>query len=416
MSSNVSYDNKDNPLSILFDPQTVRERAYKLLELGLSNRLDHFKVNIEKMDLVAEFVCDVIEENYPDLDIPYHSRWRHFEYGGIDRWQQIKEIVGTDDKKELGRVAIDLAVMSVLLDAGAGPDWKYHEYSTDLKVGRSEGLALASVYMLQEGCFSSDRAAPFRVDSDGLEKMKVQDFERGLQVSNANPLAGMRGRAELLASLGRAMKSWPEIFGLISPRPGYMLDYLLEERGQRVAAADILKVILESFSTIWPGRLQLYGTNLGDVWLHSRLEYDDETNMHMPFHKLSQWLTYSLLEPFSWAGVEIVGLDELTGLAEYRNGGLFIDTGVISLKNEENYHKPHRPSDEIIVEWRALTIALLDELRPMVAERLGLSMDEFPLARLLQGGSWQAGRLVAQERDPEYCEPPLEIISDGTVF
>jgi len=39
----------------------------------------------------------------------------------------------------------------------------------------------------------------------------------------------------------------------------------------------------------------------------------------MPFHKLSQWLTYSLLEPFEWAGVRIHRLDELTGLPEYRN-------------------------------------------------------------------------------------------------
>jgi hypothetical protein len=52
----------------------------------------------------------------------------------------------------------------------------------------------------------------------------------------------------------------------------------------------------------------------------------------MPFHKLSQWLTYSLLEPFEWAGVPVHGLDALTGLPEYRNGGLLLDAACCSPK------------------------------------------------------------------------------------
>ena len=55
----------------------------------------------------------------------------------------------------------------------------------------------------------------------------------------------------------------------------------------------------------------------------------------MPFHKLSQWLTYSLLEPFEWAGVTVTGLDALTGLPEYRNGGLLLDTGVLRLRDPD---------------------------------------------------------------------------------
>jgi len=41
----------------------------------------------------------------------------------------------------------------------------------------------------------------------------------------------------------------------------------------------------------------------------------------VPFHKLTQWLTYSLLEPLETAGLTVVNLDELTALPEYRNGG-----------------------------------------------------------------------------------------------
>lgn len=408
----------ENPVDTLNNSHTIRRRAYRLLELGMEGQLDHFDVDIEKMESLADFVCDVIEENYPDLDIPYHSRWRHFEYGGCDRWAMLKEQMALADRRELARRAIDLTFASVLLDAGAGPDWVYKEPGAENGVGRSEGLGLASFYMFWEGNFSSDPAQPFQVDAGRLETIKPQDLARGFQSDNNNPLSGLEGRAELLAALGRELKKWPEIFGIISQRPGHMLDYLAGDKKdeQSVAARDILKLILECFAPIWPGRLQIYGTNLGDVWRHGLLEYEGQTNHLMPFHKLSQWLTYSLLEPFEWAGITVTGIDELTGLAEYRNGGLFVDGGVLIVKDEEAAHKPHNPGDEIIVEWRALTIALLDELRVMVADRMGLPLDKFPLARLLQGGTWEAGRILAAERDPEFKEPPLEIISDGTVF
>ena len=134
----------------------------------------------------------------------------------------------------------------------------------------------------------------------------------------------------------------------------------------------------------------------------------------MPFHKLSQWLTYSLLEPFEWAGITVTGLDGLTGLPEYRNGGLLLDAGVLRLKNEALATLPARAGDTFIVEWRALTVALLDELAPLVRGHLGLTEAQMPLACVLEGGTWAAGRVLAQRlRDGT---PPLNIVSDGTVF
>jgi hypothetical protein len=134
----------------------------------------------------------------------------------------------------------------------------------------------------------------------------------------------------------------------------------------------------------------------------------------MPFHKLSQWLTYSLLEPFEWAGARVEGLDELTGLPEYRNGGLFLDAGVLRLKDASQTEHLHAPGDELIVEWRALTVALLDELAPLVRTQLGLSPEQMPLACVLEGGTWAAGRALAQQL--REGKPPLNIESDGTVF
>jgi hypothetical protein len=134
----------------------------------------------------------------------------------------------------------------------------------------------------------------------------------------------------------------------------------------------------------------------------------------VPFHKLSQWLTYSLLEPLAWAGVPVVGLEALTGLPEYRNGGLLLDMGVIVPRAASDHARTWKPSDEFVVEWRALTVSLLDELAAHVRTELGVSAQELPLACILEGGTWAAGRQIAQEL--RGGAPPLTIDSDGTVF
>jgi hypothetical protein len=142
---------------------------------------------------------------------------------------------------------------------------------------------------------------------------------------------------------------------------------------------------------------------------------DRATGGWVPFHKLSQWLTYSLLEPFEWAGVRVTGLDALTGLPEYRNGGLLLDGGVIVPRDARDLTKTWKPASEFVIEWRALTVTLLDELAVLVRQELGVSAEQMPLACILEGGTWTAGRQIARERR-EGGAPPVQIDSDGTVF
>ncbi len=135
----------------------------------------------------------------------------------------------------------------------------------------------------------------------------------------------------------------------------------------------------------------------------------------MPIHKLSQWLAYSLIEPLQWSGIEVTDIDGLTGLAEYRNGGLFVDSGVLRLRNPEAAIHPNPVGSSLVVEWRALTVALLDRTAELIRARRGLMPEEFPLARVLEGGTWAAGRLLAREKRPD-ASPPIAVESDGTVF
>ncbi len=127
---------------------------------------------------------------------------------------------------------------------------------------------------------------------------------------------------------------------------------------------------MKQFGPIWPSRLTLGGVPLGDCWRHPAIVTDDATNGLVPLHKLSQWLTYSLIEPLQQAGLAVTDIDGLTGLAEYRNGGLFVDTGVLALSDPLAAAREHDVASELVVEWRALTVALLDRLALAVRAKL----------------------------------------------
>jgi Protein of unknown function (DUF1688) len=401
----------------LLSAAAVRERAHRMLALALDDKLSSFRIHPERMDGVADLVLQTTREAYPTLDVPFHSRWRHFVANNEDRWARIASQTRWPDPKVRARAEFDLAIVSVFLDAGAGPAWRYRDPQSGLAIGRSEGLGLASLAMFKDGVFSANPHDPLRADADVLANLTLADLERGLQVSNENPLVGLQGRVDLLRNLGKLVASKPDIFGRHDrPRPGGLFDQLATraENG-RLPAPRILAELLQQLGPIWPSRLTLGGVALGDCWKHPALTTTDATNGLMPLHKLSQWLAYSLIEPLQTAGIEVTDIDGLTGLAEYRNGGLFIDAGVLAFRESQDAQREHEVASSLVVEWRALTVALLDRLADGMRKKLGLDAVSLPLAKILQGGSWAAGRQLAREHRAD-ASPPVKVISDGTVF
>jgi hypothetical protein len=159
----------------------------------------------------------------------------------------------------------------------------------------------------------------------------------------------------------------------------------------------------------------LNGFSVGDAGRHPAACSDDATSSVVPFHKLTQWLTYSLIEPLETAGLAVEGLDELTALPEYRNGGLLVDLGVIRPRSLLDPNMRHDIGSELVVEWRALSVALMDPLVGLVRARLGLDA-AFAMPHLLQGGTWSAGRQIAVSLRPPDGPPPIAVAADGTVF
>ncbi len=384
-------------VAYLLSARAVRERAHAMLALGEAGELS-FRVEWGAFDGVVSRVLASMRGRYPDLArIPPHSRWRHFDVGGVARAPVLDQRLAGLDPAAALRARVDLVVTSVLLDAGAGPRWRFREPATGMTFARSEGLAVASFHMFLAGGFAMQADAA-RVDAEALQGLSEAQLAAAFQASADNPLVGVTGRVQLLRRLGDVMAAGPHLSQRL----------LARSRAGVLPAAEILGAVLETLGPIWPGRETRGGVNLGDTWPHPRLGL-------VPLHKLSQWLSYSLLEPLAAAGVTVTDLNALTGLAEYRNGGLFLDAGLLVPKDAALLQQSHDVGSPVVLEWRALTVALLDRVAAELRARLSLDAQALPLARVLEGGTWWAGREIAAERRAD-GGPPLRVVSDGTVF
>ncbi|GAB1218615.1 hypothetical protein ATERTT37_007878 [Aspergillus terreus] len=371
----------DSKVEQLLSLEAVRARAHTVFRLAQQGKLNHFDYHPEKLDSVADYVMNIIERDFgPDRYhlIPPHGRWQHFEVGDVPRIANLRsdwEKAG-HDAKEQARSLVDLFFVSVLLDAGAGDTWRYTEPGTGAVYTRSEGIAVASLYMYLGGMFA-----------------------------NAD-----------------------------SSRKDMVHDYLLEKSKGTLDYSLLWNTLQKTLIPIWPSdRTRIRGQPIGDAWplkvlsQNSEDGSDPETASIQPFHKLTQWLAYTLMVPFtrllsmSWTKSELG-----TGLPEYRNGGLFVDMELLTLKPDAlqkglKVFKSELPcfgaGDDEIVEWRAMTVALLDELH----KRVESSSDRFggirlSLPQMLEAGSWKAGRELAAEKRPATKSSPILNSGDGTLF
>jgi len=397
----------------------IRSRCALLLERARRGESGWFEVDDAALDTCAQQVVHTIHQRHPGPRIPIHSRWRHFEAGGIDRSSQLRHLLEGLPAPTLGHAAIDLTVVSVLLDADAGAGWTYTEAASGQAFSRSEGLAVASFHAFTAGLFSSDRERPCQADARGLRGLVTDRLAQAFQSTPNHPLPGLEARAIRLRRLGEILADQPEVFGE-DGRPSGLFDMIVSPFGHGVPhtadveAHDILSQVLASLSALGPGDHHIGGIPLGDCWRHPAAGGTGLTEGWVPLHQQAQWLTWSLLEPFQWAGVRVRGLDRLTAPPDQRNGGLLVDAGVLRLRNAQAAGHAWQPGDDIIVEWRALTIALLDELAPRVRHLLHRDESSLPLGCILEGGTWACGRELAQRLRGGL--PPLRIASGSPGF
>jgi hypothetical protein len=427
-------------LAYLRSLAAVRERSNEVFRLILDGKADHWDWHEDKLATVVDFCAGLLSRDFgTDFDkIPPHCRRNHFTTtspGTIDRVAALSaDPRFPTSPVEQARTLIDLYLVSVLLDAGAGNTWTYREVLEGVEVwrgGRSEGLAVASFHMFCGGAFSSDPKEPLRVDSTALKSLTAATLAKHLQVTDANPMSGLDGRANLLIQLGTALDARRDI--VRDGRPGDILFYLEPQLKDKVLPLTLFwDTLFALLAPIWPARTTLPsapGEVLGDVWpcpslARSRTTREEGDDL-VPFHKLTQWLCYSLLEPIeSSAGWRVDRGAGQTGLPEYRNGGLLVDHGLLTVRDLPDSAYPNgrdappvlSPSDPAVVEWRAATVVALDKIHEGICSKLGVTTQQLQLAQVLEASTWKGGREIAKAKRPETGGPPIEIISDGTVF
>jgi hypothetical protein len=319
-------------VKLLRQLSTIRQRSYQVFGLAEKDQLEYFEYVPEREKNVVDYCALIVRRDYGQgyISIPGHGRWRHLDAGGIKRvdglrrkWSEESKL----DKTEQTRRLVELFIVAVLLDAGAGPDWKYQEPQSSRIYSRSEGLAVAALHLFSSGLFSSNSSDPHQVDAVALSRLQTSELAKGLQVSESNPIHGLDGRSSVLTSLGKAVQE--NKHGYFTPpnttakegRLGYLVDYLLSKRApisNDISIHDLWEALLVGLSDIWPkDRIHLNGESLGDVWrCESLMEVagkDRKEDGYAPFHKLTQWMTYSVIEPLEVVlGVQITGQDQLT--------------------------------------------------------------------------------------------------------
>jgi hypothetical protein len=176
-----------------------------------------------------------------DFDhIPPHGRWQHFNAGGVSRLEPLIDEwrAGSIDEIEIARRVVDVIVVSVLLDAGAGDHWKFTE--NGITIGRSEGLAIASLSAFNAGVFGEscvDGRSSFvlaqskpctneRLSARTLATLNSGKLAAAMQSTPANPLLGMDSRTILLQRLGTSLLSNPNFNVGPSCRPGHLIGEL----------------------------------------------------------------------------------------------------------------------------------------------------------------------------------------------
>ncbi|KAG0745592.1 hypothetical protein G6F57_009175 [Rhizopus arrhizus] len=429
----------------------IRERCYKVQEAANRNRLQHFDIDLSKLDEMIQYVISVIKRDYDTpSDIPVYGRWRHFDVGGKPRLNQLLQTWTTLglDNLEQTRKLIDILVIACLMDMKPCQTWAYVEQSTGRRFKKKDGIAIAILDLFLKGTFSSDPSQPHRVDSEALMNLSFETLCDGLQFNETNTFEGIPERHELLVQLGHVLQNRTDYFGKNTiRRPGNLMDYLLDhkttiktKKGPLISIETIWPVVQE-MGELWASEENIGGTKgLGDVWPCAALLNNNSPNStdHLvPFHKLSQWIVYSIIEPMEkLLGATIEGTDLLTALPDYCNGGLLIDTGFLTLKPKDyergikNYHTnsllPHQPkievapmfemSDPVVTEWRALTVAYLDVVVDRVRQTFRLPKKMLSLSQLIQGGTWSAGRELAEISRPNTHEPPLVIKMEKRVI
>ncbi|WP_299810170.1 DUF1688 family protein [uncultured Roseibium sp.] len=407
MNSSVS------PLTF-FQPSEVRRQAHRFLDLAQAGTLAHVRVDLAKLADALVTVLETTRKTYPDFQIPPYGIWRDFETGGIDRWGAMASARNFETAEDMLAAATDLAVLGAFMKTRHPQDWTFEDRMTGTVATGRQASALAAFHMFAAGSFSAEMTDPYRVDAETLIRLDKEELAFGLQWDPEGDAELLEDMQRHLKRLGEALALRPDLFSEgDTTRPGLVATRLAKDSDGTVSAGKLLDHLLEALAPVWDGGAQEGEIALGDSFAHSALP-DDDAASAVPFHLAAQEMVYALVEPFAWAGLEIAGLEDLTPPADEIHAALFVHTGVLEVRTAAGALTFQEEQDRM-VELRAVSSALTDQLAELLRGELGVPVDQLPLTCILEGGTHRAGRRILEDDAGELGN--LErFMNPGSVF
>ncbi|MCP5266187.1 MAG: DUF1688 family protein [Burkholderiaceae bacterium] len=382
----------------LRSPATIRERCENIATAIEAGGSPFFTLDPSRLDALAQRVLETMRSHARRNHAPDDARWLGLDAGGVDRMGDLSSRLADAIPAEQTRARVDLAIAVALLDASAGPTWHYEEGASGQCFESTEGLAVAGFRAFMAGVLSSRSDEPLRVDGHALARIDANTLAHVFQAHADNPLPDLEERAATLRRAGEAMMRDAIRFGA-DARPGGLFTRLGKVgKRQEIGATELCHALLAGLSSVLPGAGAVGGEPLGDAWPHPLAGGEGDSAGWVPFHRLAQAMACSLLGPFEAAGVRVTGTEDLTGLADARNGSLFVDAEVIRLRDPGLDSRPLQIRDPAVVEWRALTVTLMDRLAMRVRALTQLQAGEPSLARIQLDGTWPLAEALARKR------------------
>ena len=399
----------------------MRERAHRMLAIGLDDELPISAIDLDRLDGAVDLVLETTRKAYPT------STCRSIRAGGTSsstattagrasptqhRWP---------DRAARARAEFDLAIVSVLLDAGAGPTWRYRD-AADRRGDRPLGRAWRwRASRCSRPALSRPMPRdPLRADADVLANLAVADLARGFQVARRQSAGRPRGPRRSAAPPRQAGRREAGCLRHATTAAARRPVRSARGAGRRAAASRArrsCRELLQQLGPIWPSRLTLGGIPLGDCWRHPALT--TRRRDQRPGAAAQALAMAGLFADRAAADAPASTSPTSTASPASPNIAMAACSSIPACWRSATPTMPQREHDvasPLVVEWRALTVALLDRSPTAVRQRLGLD------ARVAAAGEDAAkaapgprAARIARERRAD-GSPPLKVISDGTVF
>jgi len=369
----------DDAVEHLHRLDVVRERAWMLLAAAERNQSDHFQLSPEAVDTVAVALARAIRETWGEAPPPLANLWHRLERHHPAALESLAETLrrgpGGDDALERARSGADLALLHRVMTPSS-------------PAGGDPALPALVAHLAAGGCTASGAGA--RLDAPGLRRLLANDGS----LPPPEPLAQRLAEADVrrrLETLAQGLEQAPELYG-IEGRFGDLLDRLPTTNGNGVTPQQLVDTLAPLIDPITASTVRIGGRLAGDVWRHPLAWAEDRSREIVPFHCLLLALVLDLVAPLEEAGRGLEQLDQLPVPADRALATTMLRLGLVRPRHAAVARLRHPPGSDIVVEIRALSLALAERLVDRLRAELGRTVHDLPVARIVEPLAQLAGK------------------------